>query len=66
MFMLEIGFHVEDMLVDIFYWFNKSLKGKVELEEFCFFCNQEYRKIIKHVSKKWLNLKRLDQIVWKG
>ena len=56
MFMLENGFDVEDMLVDIFYWFDKSSKRKVELEEFCFFCDQEYRKTIKHVSTRWLSL----------
>ena len=37
MFMLESGFDVEDMLVDLFYWFDKSSKRKVELEEFCSF-----------------------------
>ena len=29
MFMLESGFDVEDVLVDIFYWFDRSLKRKV-------------------------------------
>ena len=56
MFMLESGFEVMDMLVDIFCWFDKSSKRKVELEEFCSFCGQEYRKIIKHVSTRWLSL----------
>ena len=37
MFMLKSGFDVDDMLVDIFYWFEKSSKRKVELEEFCSF-----------------------------
>ena len=46
MFMLESGFYVEDMLVDIFCWFQKSSKIKVELEELCSFCDQEYCKII--------------------
>ena len=81
-FMLESGFEAEDMLVDIFYWFDKSSKRKVEREEFCSFCDQEYRKIIKHVSTRWSSypnpstistfaiiffyLKRLDKIIWKG
>ena len=29
---------------------------KVEVEEFCFFCDQEHRKIMKHVSTRWLCL----------
>ena len=57
MFMLESGFDVEDKLIDIFYWFDKSSKRKVELEEFYSFCDQEYRKIIKFVSTRCLNLK---------
>ena len=42
MFMLESGFDIEDMLVDIFYWFEKSSKRKVKYKEFCSFCNQKY------------------------
>ena len=53
--MLDIGFDVEDIHVDIFYWFDKSSKRKVELDEFCFFCDQEYCKIIKHASTSWLS-----------
>ena len=56
MFMSESGFDVEDMLVDIFYWFDKSSKRKVQLEEFCSFYDQEYRKIIEHVTTRRLNL----------
>ena len=56
MFMSESGFDVEDMLVDIFYWFDKSSKRKVQLEEFCLFYDQEYRKIIEHVTTRRLNL----------
>ena len=37
MFMLESGFDAEDMLVDIFYWFEKSSKRKLKYEEFCSF-----------------------------
>ena len=39
MFMLESGFDVEDTLVDIFYWFDKSSKRKFELEELCSLCD---------------------------
>ena len=62
MFMLESGFDVEDvcwytLLVLQYSWFNKSSKRNVVLEKFCSFCDQEYRKIIKHVSTGWLSLK---------
>ena len=41
MFMLANRFDVEDMLFDIFYWFDKRSKRKVELEKFCSFCDRE-------------------------
>lgn len=50
------GFDVEDMLVDLFYWFDESTKRKNELVEFCSFCNTEYRQIVKDVSTCWLSL----------
>ena len=34
MFMLESGFDVEDMLVDIFYWFEKSQKENSSMKNF--------------------------------
>lgn len=50
------GFDVEEFVVDIFYWFDKSTKRKNELRSYCMFCDQEYRAIIKHVSTRWLSL----------
>ena len=52
-FALETGFDIEDMLVDVFNWFDKSNKRKNILEEFMV---QEYKKIIKYVSTHWLSL----------
>ena len=49
-------FDIEDFLVDLYHYFDKSSKRKVALEEFCLFCEQEYRKIIKYVSTRWLSL----------
>ena len=46
----ETGFNVEELVVDMFYWFDKSTKQKSSLEEYCCFCDVQYRKIIKHVS----------------
>ena len=50
------GFDFEDMLVDLYYWFDKSTKRKNALAEFCSFCDTEYRQIVKHVSTRWLSL----------
>ena len=55
-FQRETGFDVEDMLVDLYYWFDKSTKRKNELYEFCDFLNIEYRQVVKHVSTCWLSL----------
>ena len=50
----QVGFDVEE-LVDI-YWFDKSTKRKGSLEEYCCFCDVQYRKIIKYISTRWLSL----------
>ena len=55
-FALETGFDIEDMMIDVFHWFHKSNKRKNTLEEFCKFMEQEYKKIIKYVSTRWLSL----------
>lgn len=55
-FQAATGFDVEDMLVDIYYWFDKSTKRKNELADFCGFCNLQYRQVVKHVSTRWLSL----------
>ena len=49
-------FDVEDTMVDLFYHFDKSTKRKAELVEYCSFCNVEFRKVLKHVSTRWLSL----------
>ena len=49
---------MEDFLIDIFYWFDKSSKRKGKLAEYFEFCNQEYQKILKHISICWLSLER--------
>ena len=55
-FNAETGFDVEDLLVDIYHWFVYSTKRKCKLAEYADFCDQGYRKIIKHVSTRWLSL----------
>jgi hypothetical protein len=59
------SFDVEDFLVDIYFWFDKSSKRKNLLQEYCTFCDTEYRKIIKHVSTRWLSLQRAIERVLK-
>ena len=50
-----VNFSVDDLCVDIFYWFDPSSKKKNLLSEFCDFCDVQYRHVIKHVSTKWLS-----------
>lgn len=52
------GFDLEDLMVDVFYWFNYSTKRKSVLAEYAEFCDQEYRKILKYVSTRWLSLEK--------
>ena len=51
-------FNVEEMVVDLFYWFDKSTKWKASLDSYCSFCDTSYREIMKHVSTRWLSLGR--------
>uniref|UniRef100_H3A908 HAT C-terminal dimerisation domain-containing protein n=1 Tax=Latimeria chalumnae TaxID=7897 RepID=H3A908_LATCH len=50
------GFDVEDFCIDCYYYFDKSTKQKSSLEDFCMFCDVEYRQIKKHVHTRWLSL----------
>jgi len=58
-FNAETGFDVEDLLVDIYFWFVHSTKRKCQLAEYADFCDQGYRKITKHVSTRWLSLENV-------
>ena len=51
-------FDVEDLCVDIFYWFDKSTKRKGILMEFCEFCDSTYREIIRFINVRWLSLEK--------
>uniref|UniRef100_A0A1X7TM57 DUF659 domain-containing protein n=1 Tax=Amphimedon queenslandica TaxID=400682 RepID=A0A1X7TM57_AMPQE len=42
------GFSVDDFVIDIYYWFDKSTKRKATMAEYCTFCDVTYRDIIKH------------------
>ncbi len=53
-----LGVNVENLLIDIYYWFDKSTKRKGILAEYMEFCDLEYAKILKHVSTRWLSLER--------
>ena len=46
------------MVIYIYYLFDKSTKRKASLAEFYFFCDVDYRKIVKHVNTRWLSLDR--------
>ena len=52
------GFNVEDLAIDLFYWFDKSTKRKALLSEYCNFCDVQYRDIIKHVNTRWFSLEK--------
>ena len=52
------GISVEELQIDICYWFDKSTKRKRVLTEYMDFCGQDYAKVLKHVSTQWLSLER--------
>ena len=49
-------FDVEELLIDNFYYFDKSTKRKSGLVEYCTFCDIQYRKLLKHINVRWLSL----------
>ena len=57
-FQKKSGFDIEDLCVDVYYWFDKSTKRKGILKEFCEFCESDYRQIIRYVSVRWLSLEK--------
>ena len=49
---------IEELLVDVFFYLDKSSKRKQGLKEFQDLCGVEMRKIVKHVSTRWLSLEK--------
>ena len=49
-------FDIEELLVDIYFHFDYSSKRKNLFVEFCEFCDQEYSKILKFHSVRWLGM----------
>ena len=47
------GFDVEELCIDLYYWFEKSMKRKNGLQSYCMFCDQDYRSVVKHVTTRW-------------
>ena len=61
-----IGLNVEDVMVDLYCWFEKSAKRKGKLKEYFEFCNQDYQDLLKHLSVRWLSLeRRLSRVIVK-
>ena len=48
-----VGISAEELLIDQYYWFEKSTKQKGILMEYLQFCNQEYGKIL--TGDLWLS-----------
>ena len=47
---------VEELLIDIFYYLDKSTKRSLAFKEFQMICGVETRKILKHAATRWLSL----------
>jgi hypothetical protein len=56
------GINLENLLIDLYYWFDKSTKRKGVLVEYMEFCDQEYGKFLKHSSTRWLSLARFQRL----
>jgi hypothetical protein len=57
--------NVDELLVDMFYYFKKSSKRKEQLEKFQELYNDDVKKILKHVQTRWLSTtKCLQRILY--
>ena len=56
-----IDANIEDLHIDLYYWFERGTKRKGVLLEYMELCGHEYAKILKHVSTRWLSLERCVQ-----
>ncbi|VDI23085.1 Hypothetical predicted protein [Mytilus galloprovincialis] len=52
----KIPIKFEDLLVDIYYYLDKSYKRNLELKNGQLMCEIKTHKILKHVSTRWLSL----------
>ena len=55
-FEIFVIFNAEELLVDLYFHFDYSSKRKNLLPEFCTFCDQDFYKILKFHSTRWLGL----------
>ncbi|XP_077423442.1 zinc finger protein 862-like isoform X2 [Vanacampus margaritifer] len=51
--------NIDDLLVDIFYFFKNSSKRIEDFKEFQDFTNSEQEKILKHCPTRWLSLQKV-------
>lgn len=49
---------VDDLLVDVYYFFNKSDKRKSEFRDVQDLCDLDQKRMIKHVCTRWLSIGR--------
>ena len=55
---LQRLFDVDELLTDIYFWFDKSSKIKNVLLKYTELCHTEFRQMIKHVNVRWLSIGR--------
>ena len=52
---------IDELLVDIYYHFNQSVKRITSLRDYAEFCSIEFKAILKHCETRWLSLGRAIQ-----
>ena len=55
----KLSMQVDDFIIDLFYHFKRSVKRKATLREYMELTNTDVKKIIKHVTTRWLSLGKL-------
>ena len=52
----KLSIDVENVVLKIYSFFSSSAKRRESLEEFCEFCDVEFREMLRHVTTRWLSL----------
>ena len=60
----QLSVNMEQLVIDLYYHFDKSSKRKEIFQSYQVFCDVETRKILKHSSTRWMSLmKCIDRVL---
>lgn len=52
----QLSVDIENIVLKVYGFFSISAKRRIDLKEFCEFCDTEFHEILRHVVTRWLSL----------